>query len=299
VHGRLPWRHGLLALGVVAVWGTNFVVIKFALGTLPPLLFATLRFACALLPAVFFLPRPKVAWCNLAAYGVLIGAGQFGVMFMAMDGHISPGLASLVIQTQVFFTVGLAMVLARERLQRLQVVALALGAAGLAVIVMHTDGSTSPLGLAMTLVAALCWAAGNLVSQQAGRVHMVAYVVWGSLFSLLPLAALTLAFEGPGRIGAALARADLASWAAVVWQAVGNTLFGYAAWAWLLARHPAATVVPMALLVPVFGMGASALWLGEALPAWKLLAAALVIAGLALNLLGPQLRSALTRRPAA
>ena len=56
----------------------------------------------------------------------------------------------------------------------------------------------------------------------------------------------------------------------MLWQALGNTLFGYGVWNWLLARHPAATVTPMALLVPVFGMAASALSLGEPLPAWKL-----------------------------
>jgi O-acetylserine/cysteine efflux transporter len=78
----------------------------------------------------------------------------------------------------------------------------------------------------------------------------------------------------------------------VLWQAVGNTLFGYGAWAWLMARYPAATVSPMALLVPVFGIGASALLLSESLPVWKLGAAALVIGGLALNLLAPRLISA-------
>ncbi len=85
-------------------------------------------------------------------------------------------------------------------------------------------------------------------------------------------------------------QADLATWVAVAWQGWGNTLFGYAAWGWLLARHPAATIAPMALLVPVFGMGASALWLAEALPLWKLAAAALVMAGMALNLIWPRLR---------
>lgn len=292
---RLPPAHALLALAVVAVWGTNFVVIKLALAHLPPLLFAALRFACALLPAVFFLPRPAVRWRNLAAYGLLIGAGQFGVMFIAMNGHISPGVASLVIQTQVFFTVGLAMLLAGERVTRLQVVALLLATAGLGVILAHTDGSTTALGLGMTLAAAFSWAAGNLVSKQAGRVNMLAYVVWSCLFALPPLLALSLWVEGPAAVVQALGRADAATWAAVVWQAVGNTLFGYAAWAWLLSRHPAATIVPMALLVPIFGMGASALWLGEALPAWKLGAAALVIGGLALNLLGPQIVARLMR----
>ena len=122
----LPLRHLLLALAVVAVWGTNFVVIKLALGHLPPLLFAALRFTLAALPAVFLLPRPAVSWGNLAAYGLLIGVGQFGVMFVAMNGHISPGLASLVVQVQVFFTIGLAMALSGEGVRRHLWLALAL-----------------------------------------------------------------------------------------------------------------------------------------------------------------------------
>lgn len=283
----LSLRHFFLALAVVAVWGTNFVVIKLALGHMPPLLFATLRFLVVVVPMVFFLPRPKVPWRNLAAYGLLIGVGQFGLLFVAMNGHISPGLASLVIQVQVFFTIGLAMLMAGESLQRVQWLALALGACGLAVIVVHTDGSTSVLGLGLILLAAMCWAGGNLVARSAGRINMVAYVVWSSLFAVPPLALLALSVEGWDALALGLRQADLSAWAAVVWQAVGNSLFGYAAWGWLLSRYSAATITPMALLVPLFGMGSSAWWLGESLPGWKLMAAALVMAGLALNLLWP------------
>ncbi|HJV59537.1 MAG TPA: EamA family transporter [Albitalea sp.] len=286
----MPLRHLLLALAVVAVWGSNFVVIKLGLAHLPPLLFATLRFAFALLPAVFFLPRPRVPWLDMAAYGVLIGAGQFGLLYIAMRRDISPGLASLVIQTQVFFTIGMAMWLARERLQPFQLLALALSLAGIGVIAAHTDAGTTVLGLALVLFAALSWAAGNLVARRAGSVNMLAYVVWSSLFSVPPLLVLSLAFEGPAAVWQGVRQADVATWLAVLWQSVGNTLFGYAAWAWLLARHPAATVSPMALLVPVFGMAASALWLHEPLPAWKLAAAALVIAGLGLNVFWPRWR---------
>lgn len=283
----LSLKHFLLALEVVAVWGTNFVVIKLALGHMPPLLFATLRFAVVVLPAVLFVPRPAVGWRNLAAYGMLIGVGQFGLLFVAMNGHISPGLASLVIQVQVFFTIGLAMMMAGETLKRVQWVALALGAAGLGVIVTHTDGTTTPLGLGLILLAALSWAGGNLVSRAAGRINMVAYVIWSSLFAVPPLFALSLWVDGWPALQAGVMQADLSTWAAVVWQAVGNSLFGYAAWGWLLARYSAATITPMALLVPVFGMGGAALWLGEPLPAWKLMAAGLVLSGLALNLLWP------------
>ena len=297
MQSSLPPRHLLLALAVVAIWGSNFVVIRIALDALPPLLFAALRFALALLPAVLFVPRPAASWRNLAAYGVLIGVGQFGLLYLAMRSQISPGLASLVIQTQVFFTIFMAMSLTGERLRRMQWLALVLAACGIAVIAAHAGGSTTLGGLMLTLVAAFSWAAGNTVSRRAGQVNMLGYVVWSSAFAVPPLFALAWMFEGRDVIVAGLQAADATTWAAVLWQSVGNTLFGYAAWGWLLARHPAATVAPIALLVPVFGMTASAAWLGEPLPAWKLAAAALVIGGLALNLFGPRLlaRAAMLR----
>lgn len=295
----LPFRHALLALAVVAVWGSNFVVIKAALATLPPLLLATLRFALAFLPAALFVERPAVPWRVLAGYGVAIGAGQFGLLFVAMRADISPGLASLVVQTQVFWTIGLAVLLGRERPKRLQWAALALAAAGLGVVAWHTDATTTPLGLVLVLAAALCWGLGNTVAVSAGRVPMLAFMVWTSAFAVPPLLLLSLALEGPAAMTQGLARADAATWAAVAWQSVGNTLFGYGAWAWLMARHDAATVTPTALLVPVFGLGTSALVTGEPLQGWKLAAAALVIGGLALNLLAPRLLRSWAKAPTA
>ena len=182
------------------------------------------------------------------------------------------------------------MALAGERVRGFQWLALALAVAGLAVIAFNTDAATTPLGLALVIGAALCWAAGNLVAKRAGRVDMLGFMVWSSLFAVPPLLLLALWFEGPQAIAQGLAAAGPGVWGAVLWQSVGNTLFGYGTWAWLLARHPAATITPMALLVPVFGMGASALMLAEALPGWKVAAGSLVLAGLALNVMWPRLR---------
>lgn len=293
----LPLSHAFLALAVTAVWGTNFVIIHIGLEHLPPLLFAALRFLGALLPAALILKRPVgVPWRNLAAYGLLVGAGQFGLLYIAMNGHITPGLASLVVQTQVFFTIAMAAAFNGERLHRRQVLALLVTLVGVGVILLHTDGATTPLGLALVLAAAASWAASNIVVRATPTADMLAYVVWASLFAVPPLFALSFAFEGWPAIRDGLASADAVTWAAVAWQAVGNTLFGYAAWSWLLARHPVANVAPMALMVPVFGMGASALWLGEPLQGWKLVAAGLVMAGLALNLLWPRIAAALRAR---
>jgi len=301
----LSLRHFLLAVAVMAVWGSNFVVAKYALDYLPPLLFATLRFALALVPAMFFLPRPACGWRNLGLYGVLIGVGQFGLLYISLGGGggdrsagglISPGLASLVIQTQVFFTVGLAMLIKGERVRGYQWFALLLAASGLGVILAHTDGTTTPLGLTLILIGAACWAGGNITASRAGPVNMLSYVVWASAFAVPPLFALSLWFEGWEAMAAGMRNADALTWLAVGWQAWGNTLFGYGVWGWLLARYPAATIAPLALLVPVFGMGSSTLLLGESLPGWKLGAALLVMLGLALNLLWPRLQSWLRAR---
>ena len=297
---ELTPRHALLALAVVAVWGTNFVVIKLALGHLPPLLFATLRFTLAAFPGVLLLRRPAVPLASLALYGVLIGVGQFGLLFIAINGLIAPGLASLVVQSQVFFTIGLALALNGERLRRVQMVSLALGAAGLGLIGAHTGGATSLGGIGLVLAAAFAWASGNMVQRRSVGVDMLAYVVWASLYAVPPLFFLSLLREGWPAIVAGVGHASAGTWAAVAWQAVGNTMFGYGAWGFLLTRYPAATVAPWSLLVPVFGMAAAAAWLAEPLPWWKLAAAALILGGLALTVLwsrlGPRLAARL--RPA-
>lgn len=285
---HLPFRHLLLAVAVVAVWGTNFVVIRIGLDQLPPLLFAALRFLFALLPAAFFLKRPQVSWLNLAAYGVTGGACQFGLLFLAMRHDISPGLASLVIQMQVLFTIGLSVRFSGERVRSVQWLALALGTVGIGVIAAHTNATTTPLGLALVLLAALGWAIANILVRASGAKSMLAYVVWASLFSVPCLFVLSLLFEGWPAIREGVAHATAGAWAAVLWQSVGNTLFGFAAWGWLLARYPAASVTPMALLVPIFGIGTSAVLLGEPLPLWKLVAAALVIGGVAIGMFMPK-----------
>ena len=285
----LPLSHLLLALAVTAVWGSNFVVIKFALAHLPPLTLALLRFALAFFPLALFLPRPKVPWTNLALYGVLIGAGQFGLLFTAMRADITPGLASLVVQAQAFFTIGLAVWLNHERVGAHQIAALLLASAGILVIALHTDGSATPLGLLLVLGAAASWAGGNLTASKAGEVNMLAYVVWSSLFALPPLLGFALVLEGWARMSAGVAQADWKTWGAVLWQALGNAMFGYGVWGWLLARHPASSVAPLSLLVPVFGLTTSALVFGEPLQTWKLSAFALVMAGLVLGVLWPRL----------
>ncbi|QWD60474.1 EamA family transporter [Polynucleobacter sp. MWH-UH35A] len=292
----LPASHLLLALAIVAVWGTNFVVIKLSLASFSPFLFAALRYTFAFLPLALFFPMPKVSWVNLCTYGVAVGVGQFGILYFAIDGRISPGLASLVIQTQVFFTIGFAMFFAKERLRTYQTIAVLVAMTGLVIIALHTDASTTVLGLALVVFSGFSWGIANTVSRRAGSINMLSYVVWASAFTIPPLFALSYVFEGGwGQMSASLFAAPMGAWAGVLWQSWANTLFGYGAWAWLLSKHPAAVVAPAPLLVPIFGMGAAAYFLAEPLPPWKIEAAGLVIAGLIVNLFWPSIELKIRR----
>ena len=251
-------------------------------------MFAALRFVFAFLPAVFFLPRPKVSWVNLCIYGLAVGVGQFGILYFAIDGNISPGLASLVVQTQVFFTIGFAMLFAKEQLKLYQAVAVAIAMTGLGIIAVHTDATTTFLGLALVVFAGFSWGVANTASRRAGAINMLSYVVWASAFAIPPLLLISWIFEGGwGSMYVSLTSAPIGAWLGVLWQSWGNTLFGYGAWAWLLSKHPAAAVAPAPLLVPIFGMGSAAFFLSEPLPLWKILAAGIVILGLMVNLFWP------------
>ena len=281
-----PPVHLILAVLITAVWGTNFVVIKVGLDSFPPLWFALLRFILVFFPTALFLARPRVLWRELAAYGLLVGAGQFGLLYIAMRGYISPGLASLVVQSQVFFTIAVAVWRSGERPTLNQYFAIIAGACGLATVALGGTHDATPLGLLMVIAAGLCWALSNVAIRKAPPSMMLNYVVWASLFSIPALLALALIFEGFGPPVRAIVEAPLQAWAALIWQATGNTIFGFATWGWLLSRHPTAVIMPIALLVPVFGMAASVLLLGETLPFWKLVGSGLIL----LALCGPYVR---------
>jgi O-acetylserine/cysteine efflux transporter len=294
-----------LGLLIVFIWGTNFVVVRWGLGQLPPLLMAAIRFALTLLPAIFFLRRPNVSWGSLVLYGTCVGTGQFGLLYIAMNGFISPGIASVVMQTQVFFTIAVAAQRTGEKPRAHQLLGLIPAVAGLAVILMHNGEDITPAGLALVLGGAVCWAVSNQATREAAHqaasrgtpMNPLAYVVWASLFAMPGLFIASLVLEGPVRIVQAVSTSSWTIWPTLVWQSAANTLFGYTAWAWLLSRYPAATVAPMSLLVPVFGISASALVLNEPLPLWKITACLLIMAGLAVNLLWRPRPAAISGEP--
>jgi len=272
---------------VLLVWGVNFVVIKVGLRGVPPMLLGALRFLLAAFPAVLLVPRPRLPLRWLVAYGATIGLGQFAFLFTAMHVGMPAGLASLVLQAQAFFTLLFAAVFLGERWHLHNLAGLVLAAGGLALLgAAGGPARVPPLGFALTLCAAACWALGNVVTKRAGSVNLLGLVVWGALVPPIPFLALSLALDGPARVLGALAGLDGSALFAVAYLAWGATLVGYTLWGRLLSRHPTHRIAPLSLLVPVVGLASAALLLGEGLSARQALGGALVMAGLLVHVFG-------------
>ena len=274
----MPVRHIALAVTIAAVWGVNFVVIHVGLDSFPPLLFAALRFAATALPAVFLVGRPQTGWKTVVGVGAFLSAGQFGLLFVSMDEGMPAGLASLVLQLQTVFTIGLAVALLQERPRPLQLAGAAVALGGIALIAAGRAADVPLAAVLLCIGAAASWGVGNVIMRRARPPRPLALIVWSSLVPPLPLAALSLALEDPGT-----ATLDASGLAALAYIVVLSTLFGYGAWTWLMARHQASKVAPFTLLVPVVGIAAAYVALDEVPNAAELTGAAVVLLGLGLT----------------
>ena len=290
-------RDMALLIGVAMLWGFNFVPIRWALDEVPPFALAAARFTFAALPMVFFARRPSAPVRLIAAYGLLIGVGQFGVLFLAINMGMTAGLASLLAQTQVFFTIGLAAVLLGDRATAQQLLGSLVAGLGIGLLVyerVDAGATTSLLTLLMVVASALFWGFANVIARHVGRRYETDgfnLVVWSSLASPIPLAVASFVLEGGTRPLDDLLNAGLLAWASIAFIVVGATLWGFATWNRLLRKYTAAAVTPFALLVPIAGLGSSALLLGEQLTLIEVAAGLTILGGLAIAVVPRRIRS--------
>ncbi|WP_395774485.1 EamA family transporter [Agrobacterium pusense] len=288
--------HILLALVTVFLWGFNFVVIKIGVNDMPPLFLTGVRYLFAAVPLVFFLPRPNVPWRHMIVYGMAMGFVQFGLLYPAIKLGLPAGLASLVMQSQAFFTLALAVVFLGERPLPSQILGAVIAFGGLAVIGVERMTAAALVPLLMGVGSAIAWACGNIVNRRIGQVNAVSFVAWTSLVPVLPLILLSLVVEGPQAIVEGVVNATPTMAFVVIYMAYGATIVGAGIWSYLLLRYPAGTVAPFSLLVPVVGFISAYFAFDEHITVFEVVGAALVILGLALNVFGRRLTLARVRR---
>jgi O-acetylserine/cysteine efflux transporter len=259
----VPLVPSLLAVLTTTIWGVNFVVIDEGIGHVPPLAFAALRFTLVALPAVFFVRRPTARFRDVALVGVLMSVGQFGLLYSALHLGMPPGLASLVLQAQVMLTVLIAAWRLGERPRRPVVAGIAVGTLGLAVVAAGRGGSTPALAFVLTLAAALSWALGNVAARRVGSASGLSLTVWSATVVPAPLFAASLLLDGPHAVVQGLAHLPVSALLSTAYTVVLASLVGYGIWNSLLARYPAASITPFALLVPPVGIATAWLVQGE------------------------------------
>ncbi|HZX04226.1 EamA family transporter [Kribbella sp.] len=293
-------RDLLLAVAVVVVWGINFVVIDVGLEGIPPLLLSALRFFFAAVPAIFLLGRPQVPWRYVVGVGLALGVAKFGLLFIAMDHGVPAGLSSLVLQSQVIFTVLFAIAVLRERPRPAQLAGIVVACIGIALIVLDQQLS-APLGaLVLVIVAAGFWGVSNTITRYAKPPDTLRFMVWVSAVAVVPLLLLSLLTEGPRADVDALRGIRLSGIGAIAYLAFAATLFGFGVWGYLLRQYDASTVAPFSLLVPVVGMSAAWVLRGEAVGAQQAIAAVLVIGGMACTIVRrPSPRKGQPKAPSA
>lgn len=281
-------KHIALALLVAALWGVNFVAIKIGLKDFPPFLLSALRFLAVLVPMVFFVGRPCVSWKWILGIGVVFGVVKFGLLFLGMDLGMPAGLSSLVLQAQALFTVLFAAILLGERLRPAQLAGIALASGGLVLIGYERAQETSMIGLLLVIAAACAWGYANILMKQARAPNMLNLIIWVAIIPPLPMAGLSLAFEGPDRVLATLSGITWSGVLSVLYIAWASTIIGFSLWVYLLRLYSASVVAPFSLMVPVFGIAASALVLGEQLSMIEVVAGGLTLLGLLFVVYAPK-----------
>lgn len=286
-----------LALVVVLIWGINFVVIKVGLHDFPPFLLAGLRFTFVAFPACLFVRRPKVPLRLLAAYGLTISFLQFSLLFVALKLGMPAGLASLLLQSQAFFTLLLGALCLKESISLHHVAGLCIASLGMIFLTL-TSTHPSQLGgmtlftLALTLFAAFSWGVGNIVNKVIITRHAMEplrLVVWSAFIPIIPFYICAYLFDGQDKIVSSLQHFSWFNGLTIFYLAILCTVIGYAIWGWLLGKYPTSTVAPLTLLVPIVGMMTAILLLGETLSIAQILSVSLIIVGLGINSFFPKL----------
>lgn len=265
-------------LVVVVVWGLNFFMMRYVLQTFTPFQMGAARFFFVAIPLVFIVKRPKMHWKWVVSFGLLQGLGQFGLLFTAINLGLATGLASVLLQTQVFFTAILGFMVLNERPHRALLCGLGLALAGLACFIMnflqpgHPNSNATFLGFSLCLLGALMWAGSNLIArmaQSSGAVlEPLAFVVWSGLVPVLPFIGLSWWLDAP-QTRWQWTQAPLYTWLAIAYLAWMASLLGTTLWTHLLKRYPTNQIAPFSLGVPIVGLSAGSFILHESITAWQ------------------------------
>ncbi|EEY44319.1 EamA family transporter [Vibrio mimicus] len=272
----------LLAIFVMAIWGFNFSMIKLGITEVHPLLATAARFTLAVIPAIFFIRRPTVAWRYLFSYGLVFGVGIWGMASWSITAGLSSGMSSVLLSSNALISMAVGVFIHKELVSKRKMLGAGTALVALLVLVSATNGNITLPGLLFIMVAAACWTVMGMIVKVSKTTQAFAFNVWGMLFAPVPLILFAVTLYGPNIISHAFKVWDVNTTVAVVFQAYPTTLFGYWVWNRLLIRYPLSTTAPLTLLVPVFALISGYFMYGEELSSAQIVACVMFLIGIGL-----------------
>ncbi|MBA2674954.1 EamA family transporter [Ramlibacter sp.] len=291
----------LVAIACVVLWGLTFPVIKHMSGFVPGIFLTACRFAVIAIP-VAFTAFPNMGWKRFLVYSLCFGCGQYLLSTLGIYYGLSAGIAAVIMQVQVFITIGLAYAWLHEKVGVPQVIGSILGFAGVALLLFfNTYFSVSVIGLIITFTASCCWAAVNLIVKTSKITDFTSLVAWGALPNIPILWLMSWGFGEFDKVH--LDTSQLLQLAgSVIFLGLVVTFGVSVFWNGLLKKHAAIQVAPFSLLIPVVGLVSSWLWFHDT-DSKQIAPLALIFAGLAVvigaNALGSRAAAAAAALKAA
>lgn len=269
------------------VWGINWPVGKHLLQELPPLsmrglpgVFGGVLLAVVTVLAGQSLKVPRDQWARLLLYAILNVSAWMGLVGIALV-YLGAGETAIIATTIPVWTAALAWPVLGERINSRRFVAMAMALIGI-VILMGGNGvaiaQSKLAGIALVLFASFMFSLGAVLAKRKPlRLPPLTAAVWQIVIGCLIVTLMGLVFERPH-----LLQLTPLGWGLFSFSMIGQVCIGYACWFGALARLPASIAAIGTLLVPVVGVAASAVTLGEPLGPSQIGALALTMAGVAI-----------------
>jgi O-acetylserine/cysteine efflux transporter len=277
------------AVLVPLLWGYQFVAIKVGVVEFPPLFFLGLRFLAIALLLIPFVSRPtRQEFRPVAVISVFLGGLNFGLFYVGL-GLGSGSMSAIAYQLATPFTVLLAWPLLAERPSLITSAGVLLAFTGVVVLAAGPGLSANAFPILLVVGAAFAFAVANILTKRHGPFDPLMLIAWTSLFTVPQVMLMSLVLEH-GQF-ATLVTADQRGWLALAYTVVIGGIVGFGLWFWLIARCSMARVAPFGLLLPVFALISSVLFLGDRMTPTLTIGALLAISGVAITQVRPIARS--------
>lgn len=273
-------KHVLMALSIVVLWGLNFVALKIAVLSLPPIFLAGLRFFLISIPWIFFVQKPKVSKRQFFTLPITLGVLQYSLLYYGMSTGLSAGLSAVILQTQSFFTVIMSSILMKEKLRLNETFGLLIGMLGVIILLINNDGDFKIEAVLIILAAAISWGIANIQLKNLGNVNMVSFLIWISPIAAILLFIISFILEYDSVLKIDFSNLEIKIFLSIFYTAYLSTVIGFTMWQYLLNKYKSVQITPYGLLIPVTGSIFGYIILSEVLEIYQIISGIIIIIGL-------------------